>query len=50
MARRLFVAGNEPKEIVTIPGAGHAIHDDVTFEIINRWIDRQRAIKANATR
>ncbi|HVT56669.1 MAG TPA: alpha/beta hydrolase [Xanthobacteraceae bacterium] len=50
MARRLFAAANEPKEIVTIPGAGHAIHDDVTFEIINRWIDRQRAIKANATR
>jgi hypothetical protein len=50
MARRLFAAANEPKEIVTIPGAGHAIHDEVTFEIINRWIDKQRAMKANAAR
>ena len=50
MARRLFAAANQPKEIVTIPGAGHAIHDEVTFEIINRWIDEQRATKANASK
>jgi fermentation-respiration switch protein FrsA (DUF1100 family) len=50
MARRLFAVANEPKEIVTIPGAGHAIHDDVTFDIINRWINKQRAIEANASK
>jgi fermentation-respiration switch protein FrsA (DUF1100 family) len=50
MARRLFAAANEPKEIVTIPGAGHAIHDEVTFEIINRWIDKRRAIEANVSK
>lgn len=42
MGRRLFAAANEPKEIVTIPGGGHAVHDDRVFEIIDRWIDRLR--------
>jgi fermentation-respiration switch protein FrsA (DUF1100 family) len=44
MARRLFVAANEPKEIVTIPRAGHAIHDPQTFEIFDRWIDKLRTM------
>lgn len=43
MARRMFREANKPKEIVTIPGAGHAIHDPQTFEIFNRWIDKLRA-------
>jgi fermentation-respiration switch protein FrsA (DUF1100 family) len=41
MGRRLFEAANEPKEIKTIPGAGHADHGDFgSFEIVNDWIDR----------
>jgi len=43
MGRRLFAAANEPKAIVTIPGGGHAVHDDRTFQIIDQWIDRMRA-------
>jgi fermentation-respiration switch protein FrsA (DUF1100 family) len=44
MGRRLFEAANEPKEINTLPGAGHADHFKFgSFEIINRWIDRLRA-------
>ena len=44
MGRRLFQAANEPKEIQTLPGAGHADHYKFgSFEIINRWIDRLRA-------
>jgi fermentation-respiration switch protein FrsA (DUF1100 family) len=43
MGRRLFEAANEPKEIKTIPGAGHADHWNFgSFEIINDWIDRLR--------
>ena len=43
MGRRLFAAANEPKEIVTIPGGGHAVHDDRTFDIVDRWIARLHA-------
>ena len=43
MGRRLFAAANEPKELKTIPGGGHVIHDGPTSEIVNRWIDRLRA-------
>jgi uncharacterized protein len=51
MGRRLFEAANEPKEIKTLPGAGHADHNDFgSFEIINRWIDRLRAARSPASR
>jgi fermentation-respiration switch protein FrsA (DUF1100 family) len=50
MGRHLFAAANEPKEIVTMPGAGHAVHDDVTFGIINNWIDKLRAAQATAAK
>jgi fermentation-respiration switch protein FrsA (DUF1100 family) len=44
MGRRLFDAANEPKDITTLPGAGHDDHHMFgSFEIINRWIDRLRA-------
>jgi fermentation-respiration switch protein FrsA (DUF1100 family) len=44
VGRQLFAAANEPKEIVTLPGAGHDDHWKFgSFEIINRWIDRLRA-------
>jgi uncharacterized protein len=43
MGRRLFAAANEPKEIVTLPGAGHNNHDLFgSFDAINNWIDRLR--------
>jgi len=46
MGRELYEAANEPKEIKTLPGAGHADHNDFgSFEIINRWIDRLRAAR-----
>jgi fermentation-respiration switch protein FrsA (DUF1100 family) len=48
MGRRLFRAANEPKEIVTLPGVGHAVHDETTFAIINLWIDKLRAGQATA--
>lgn len=48
MGQRLFAAANEPKEIVTLPGVGHAVHDETTFAIINRWIDRLRTAQATA--
>lgn len=48
MGKRLFAAANEPKEIVTLPGVGHAVHDDATFAIINRWIDKLRSAQAGA--
>jgi fermentation-respiration switch protein FrsA (DUF1100 family) len=48
MGKRLFAAANEPKEIVTLPGVGHAVHDDATFAIINRWIDKLRSAQASA--
>ncbi len=43
MARRLFAAANEPKEIRTMPGAGHVIHDGPSFEYVDDWIERLRA-------
>jgi hypothetical protein len=43
MGRRLFAAANEPKEIKTIPGGGHVIHDGPSFDYVNAWIDRLRA-------
>ncbi len=44
MARKLFALANEPKEIVTLPGAGHNDHYLFgSFEAINDWIDRLRA-------
>jgi uncharacterized protein len=43
MGRRLFALANEPKEILTLPGAGHNNHDLYgSFEAINDWIDRLR--------
>jgi fermentation-respiration switch protein FrsA (DUF1100 family) len=50
MGRRLFAAANEPKEIVTIPSLGHAVHDEMTFGVINRWIDKLRAAPAAAAK
>lgn len=50
MGRRLFAAANEPKDIVTIPGVGHAVHDEATFGIINHWIDKLRSAQATASR
>ena len=47
MGRRLFEAANEPKDITTLPGAGHGDHYMFgSFEIINGWIDRLRAWRA----
>ena len=44
MGRRLFALANEPKQILTLPGAGHSNHDLFgSFEAINDWIDRLRA-------
>jgi uncharacterized protein len=41
MGRELFALANEPKEIVTLPGAGHNDHWQFgSFEAINAWIDR----------
>ena len=41
MGRELFGLANEPKEIVTLPGAGHNDHYLFgSFEAINAWIDR----------
>lgn len=48
MGRRVFAAANEPKEIVTLPGVGHAVHDEATFAIINLWIDKLRSAQATA--
>ncbi len=43
MGRKLFALANEPKEIVTLPRAGHNNHDLYgSFEAINGWIDRLR--------
>lgn len=49
MGQRLYAAANEPKKIVTLPGAGHAVHDDDTFGMIDRWIDELRAAPATAS-
>jgi hypothetical protein len=46
MGRRLFAAANPPKEIKTMPGAGHVIHDGPSFEFLNDWIDRLRASRS----
>jgi fermentation-respiration switch protein FrsA (DUF1100 family) len=44
MGRALFALANAPKEIVTLPGAGHADHWQFgSFEAINAWIDRLRS-------
>ncbi|MBS0232764.1 MAG: alpha/beta hydrolase [Proteobacteria bacterium] len=43
MGRRLFAAANEPKEIRTMPGAGHVIHDGPSFQYVDNWIERLRA-------
>ncbi len=51
MGREMFALANEPKEIVTLPGAGHGDHYKFgSFEAINAWIDRlwSGAIKVNA--
>ncbi|MFT3729926.1 MAG: alpha/beta hydrolase [Hyphomicrobium sp.] len=48
MGRRLFAAANPPKEIKTIPGGGHVIHDGPSFDFVNGWIDRLRAGKVRA--
>ncbi len=44
MGRKLYALGNQPKELVTLPGAGHNNHDQFgSFEAINAWIERLRA-------
>ena len=51
MGREMFALANEPKEIVTLPGAGHGDHYKFgSFEAVNAWIDRlwSGAIKARA--
>ena len=41
MGREMFALANEPKDIVTLPGAGHNDHWQFgSFEAINAWIDR----------
>ena len=41
MGRALFAEANHPKEIATLPGAGHNDHYLFgSFEAINAWIDR----------
>jgi uncharacterized protein len=41
MGRALFALANQPKKIVTLPGAGHNDHYLFgSFEAINAWIDR----------
>ena len=41
MGRRLFAVAHEPKEITTLPGAGHGDHYKFgSFETITAWIDR----------
>lgn len=41
MGRALFAEANQPKEIVTLPDAGHNDHYLFgSFEAINAWIDR----------
>jgi uncharacterized protein len=52
MGRKMFSLANEPKEIVTLPGAGHNDHYLFgSFEAINAWIDKLWAgeIKAKAS-
>lgn len=41
MARALFARANEPKELVTLPGAGHSNHVEFgSYGKIDAWIDR----------
>ena len=41
MGRALFAAANMPKELITLPGAGHSDHDAFGApEKLNAWIDR----------
>jgi uncharacterized protein len=41
MGRELFGLANQPKTIITLPGAGHNDHWQFgSFEAINDWIDR----------
>ncbi|MBK9078874.1 MAG: alpha/beta hydrolase [Hyphomicrobium sp.] len=41
MGRALFEIANEPKQLVTLPGAGHNDHYLFgSFEAINAWIDK----------
>jgi uncharacterized protein len=41
MGNEMFSLANEPKEIKTLPGAGHNDHWQFgSFEAINEWIDR----------
>ena len=41
MGRALFAKANQPKELATLPGAGHNDHYLFgSFEVINAWIDR----------
>ncbi|HET6390258.1 alpha/beta hydrolase [Hyphomicrobium sp.] len=48
MGKRLFAAANEPKEIRTIPGGGHVIHDGPTFALVDDWITRLRASRLHS--
>lgn len=45
MGRRLLAAANEPKEIKTMPGAGHVIHDGPSFAYVDDWIGRLRGAR-----
>jgi uncharacterized protein len=45
MGRRLFAAANEPKEIRTMSGAGHVIHDGPSFAYVDDWINRLRGAR-----
>lgn len=47
MGRAIYARANEPKEIVTVPGAGHSNHGDFgSFDKIDAWIDRIRLPEA----
>lgn len=45
MGRRLLAAANDPKEIRTMPGAGHVIHDGPSFAYVDDWISRLRGAR-----
>jgi uncharacterized protein len=41
MGQRLFKLANQPKQLITLPGAGHNDHAQFgSFQAINAWIDR----------
>jgi fermentation-respiration switch protein FrsA (DUF1100 family) len=49
MGRKLFAAANEPKTLMTLPGAGHDDHYLFgSYDHINGWIDRLRAGKISS--